>query len=1183
MAKPGKEAKERSAKPTAPKPTKAKRLPLFFGGFVLIAGAAVWFAPAIAANSGLRDWAIESAVPVKGRLTAGGASLGWFSPVVLRDVELFNHDGKQVAHIASITSEKTLLSLALDSQNLGRILVDHPQVQLELRDGGSNLEDTLEPLLKNKKPHAPPISVDCLVTGGEVRLVDTLTQRQHDIAGLSAHVALPGVTNAFFVLETAGQLTGQSAGASFQVSLVAQATNASHETFVPEKVTCQVTSLPLDVLQPLVRRFVADARLAGQLTSNITCTRSGDAVPNMLVDGTIEARELAFAAAALGTDEVRLAQVRIPCQLVQQGDVLQINQLGLTCELGQISAQGRVKLGSLTGEQRNSALLHSPGQVQGQLDLAQLARLLPHTLRLREGTVITGGQVQLQLTSQNTDAGQRWTGQLRTSNLTANNAGQQLEWRDPVVVDLAAHENAGAFQLEQLKCASSFLEVLASGTADNLQGQAQFDLDRLVAELQQFVDFGDLRLAGRGNARWDWRRSGPQTFAATGDLQTTNFQLIAAGHRPWQEPSVAARFDAAGTLEGSSVSRWEQAALQVDIGDERLTAQLAQPVATGTAARYPLAVTWQGNVGAWLPRLEPWTKLGDLQLAGRGALQAMLVYADDITEVSQSRLTVEQFQARANGCAIDEPRVELSAAGRWTPAARRADIPSATLSAGQLAMNVTGASWTSPVTGPATTTGTANFQADLAQLERWLKGGYLPPTLSLAGQATGQLAMTQTGDLNAVKLTTTIDQFEVADRSTLQPPPQQAIEQNAAFMRQPQRNAAPSVWREPRVTIAAQGSYQAGQDLLSIDLAELGAQAVRAKVTGKVSAASTVCNLDVQGQLDYDWQQLAPLYSPYLGSGVVFTGRDSRTFVLRGPWTYNSAAPLASLARLTGEGSVGWNSIDAYGVQAGQGQLAATLGDGLLKVEPLELQVNGGKVLFAPTMQLTSTPAEILLPKGQVVQQVRVTPELCARALKYVAPILAEATVAEGNFSIQLDGARIPLADTANKSDVAGQMLVHSVQVKPGPLADQFILLGRQIAAIVARKQPPTETRDEKLLSLANQTVDFRLAKGRVYHQGLEFMAGEVPVRTSGSVGLDETLSLVAEVRILDQWVSQEPILSGFKGQSLQIPIEGTLTQPRVDRRAMDQLTGQLLQNAARGAVINQLDKQLEKLFPLKR
>jgi hypothetical protein len=280
---------------------------------------------------------------------------------------------------------------------------------------------------------------------------------------------------------------------------------------------------------------------------------------------------------------------------------------------------------------------------------------------------------------------------------------------------------------------------------------------------------------------------------------------------------------------------------------------------------------------------------------------------------------------------------------------------------------------------------------------------------------------------------------------------------------------------------------------------------------------------------------------------------------------------------------VGWNSIDAYGIQAGQGLLSATLADGTLKAQPLELPVNGGKVLLAPTVLLTTTPAELTLPKGQVVNQVRVTPELCARALKYVAPVLADATIAEGSFSINLDGARIPLTDSANKSDVAGQMLVHSVQVKPGPLADQFILLGRQIAAIVARKQPPTEARDEKLLSLANQTVDFRVVQGRVYHQGLEFMAGEVPVRTSGSVGLDETLSLVAEIRILDQWVSQEPILSGFKGQSLQVPIEGTLTQPRIDRRTMDKLAGQMLQNAARGAVINQLDKQLEKLFPLKR
>jgi translocation and assembly module TamB len=56
-------------------------------------------------------------------------------------------------------------------------------------------------------------------------------------------------------------------------------------------------------------------------------------------------------------------------------------------------------------------------------------------------------------------------------------------------------------------------------------------------------------------------------------------------------------------------------------------------------------------------------------------------------------------------------------------------------------------------------------------------------------------------------------------------------------------------------------------------------------------------------------------------------------------------------------------------------------------------------------------------------------------------------------------------------------------------------------------------------------------------------------------------------------------LLSGFKGQSLQIPLSGTLTRPQMDERAIGSLTQQLLQGAAQQAVGGELNKALDKLF----
>ena len=90
-------------------------------------------------------------------------------------------------------------------------------------------------------------------------------------------------------------------------------------------------------------------------------------------------------------------------------------------------------------------------------------------------------------------------------------------------------------------------------------------------------------------------------------------------------------------------------------------------------------------------------------------------------------------------------------------------------------------------------------------------------------------------------------------------------------------------------------------------------------------------------------------------------------------------------------------------------------------------------------------------------------------------------------------------------------------------------------------------------------------------------------IRTQGSVGLDETISILAEVPILDQWIEGEPALVGLRGYNLSLPMTGTVSHPRLDRRALTRLSGQMVRRAATGylqqEVEDQLRKQLRKLL----
>ena len=84
--------------------------------------------------------------------------------------------------------------------------------------------------------------------------------------------------------------------------------------------------------------------------------------------------------------------------------------------------------------------------------------------------------------------------------------------------------------------------------------------------------------------------------------------------------------------------------------------------------------------------------------------------------------------------------------------------------------------------------------------------------------------------------------------------------------------------------------------------------------------------------------------------------------------------------------------------------------------------------------------------------------------------------------------------------------------------------------------------------------VPFRMANGRVYHEGLELAFSDVTIRTRGSVGFDQSVDMVAEMPVQAKWLGNHPLAATLTGQTIAIPIRGTLDKPALDMNVIDQL-----------------------------
>ncbi|UUO07633.1 hypothetical protein M4951_04830 [Blastopirellula sp. J2-11] len=168
----------------------------------------------------------------------------------------------------------------------------------------------------------------------------------------------------------------------------------------------------------------------------------------------------------------------------------------------------------------------------------------------------------------------------------------------------------------------------------------------------------------------------------------------------------------------------------------------------------------------------------------------------------------------------------------------------------------------------------------------------------------------------------------------------------------------------------------------------------------------------------------------------------------------------------------------------------------------------------------------------QAMDHFQLTEEMCDDLLKYAVPIMHGVTNVNGNASLRFEEWEFPL-DNPKQGTGHGTLEIHEASLVSGPIL-KSITDALQMAPSVQ--------------IASNCEVKFKLADGRVYHEGLEIGLPHCRVQTSGSVGLDDTLDIlcIIPIPVGDSIDETMPLLRSFQGKTIRLRITGTLQQPQV-------------------------------------
>jgi len=716
-------------------------------------GAAVWFAPAVVVRTPLRDWPLGMALAgIDGSISSRAATWNWFGSVEYRDVMLFDRGGRPVAAARRMVVDRGLLRLLVDRGDLGTVRLVGGEALVEVRRGGSGVEEILAPWIAAASRAGSSPSLDLEVVDASVELVDLEREEAWRITELIAAGGIrPGATLAGWTVAGRAVHTGapkRDLAAAFaappaapidppapsridRTTIVTAATaslaraggwsiSSPNDRGMPTARFLAVAGngVPLDLSRVVATRFdlprvlegTADVRLDIQLPSG------NDPGQGLRVSGRVDGDRLAVRRADTLEGLVAIDRWEAPIDVAIDGSTVMLRDCRIESPLFRAEASGRIGLPEGTAWEWAEMLIGDDFAFAVDIDLAAAARSVSGGLQVRPDVRVAGGQLQVAAAGRAEGTERVLEIRVGARDLEVVQGTRQLRWPEPFVGWLRSRRGAGRgdrLRVEEARLATSAFEVSASGTTEASDLQWTVDLGRLVADAGEVLDLRGVDLAGTTRGRATLERAaanGAATASLTGSV--TGLRWLAAGRPDWIDEDITIDASATGSIAGGTMvidtARSAFAAagdrLEVDLAGGALVDPWILPSLLGltrrggawlrpapTSSGISADCSLRGDVGRWQARFAALfgdAALPSTRLGGTVEASASLSAHGESWQVTRAGGEIEKLDI--DGGRIVEPRLVATAAGTIDAASGRVEISSAEVLTASLSLRTGG-------------------------------------------------------------------------------------------------------------------------------------------------------------------------------------------------------------------------------------------------------------------------------------------------------------------------------------------------------------------------------------------------------------------------------------------------------------------------------------------------------------
>jgi hypothetical protein len=364
------------------------------------------------------------------------------------------------------------------------------------------------------------------------------------------------------------------------------------------------------------------------------------------------------------------------------------------------------------------------------------------------------------------------------------------------------------------------------------------------------------------------------------------------------------------------------------------------------------------------------------------------------------------------------------------------------------------------------------------------------------------------------------------------------------------RNTPPI--REEKVQLNADLSLRPADTQYAFNDLSLTSNVLSFSASGHLNQNQKERLLELNGHLEPDLKKLGPLFLSTNNPRMEIAGKASKPFRLQ----VRSNLPGSEKAfdQIDFSGTLFVEKFNGLGFNIKPGDVPLRIANQTATMK-LQASANGGTLKLEPRIDLSRKPYILSFPdNSKVLKNVQITDQMTAQLLSRANPFISGAVMPGGFLNLDLNSLTWPLNKEYTRQIAFDTRLnLNDLKVAASPLLNQ--LLG--LVGIRAN-----------YLDLGTQDLRVTARNGRIDSSPLKMMVDDHPINIRGSVGFDKTINYTAQLPITERLVGRDayPFL---KGVTIEVPIRGTVSNPRIDKQSMQRAVGSMVQQA--------VQKNLEK------